>query len=362
MVGNENSCTSCRESVADDQFYVCDSCLGKVHKGCLNLTASEIKCMPLQKRLLLLICTECRKLLARLPYIIKVLDEIKEDVEGLKQRNATQEVVHPSRTYAGAVQGDGVGARGGRVQNIPTLIIKPKNNQDVKQTREEIYRNVNPAELKVGIKSLRTTKQGGVVVKCATERELNIFKEAVGETLGHYEVKVPELKPPKIKIVGYTGQKTAEEIEDSIRRQNDWVGKDDKLKITYMKRRSEKNVMTIFAECSPGLFHTMMDVKRMYIDWERCVIYEDLSVTRCFNCQGFNHKNSTCKSRRACKICSGEHDSSDCQDKIKKCINCVTANSSYRKKYDVNHTADDASCQSYCYQVEMLKSKINYNR
>lgn len=70
MDGNENdkNCFECKSEVNDDHFYRCDSCLRKIHKTCVNLTTSEVRCMPLQKHLLLFICDDCRKLLARMPY------------------------------------------------------------------------------------------------------------------------------------------------------------------------------------------------------------------------------------------------------------------------------------------------------
>lgn len=318
--------------------------------------------MPLQKRMLMLICVGCRKMLARLPFIMGVLDEIRGDIRELKGRNsAVGELKSPSMSYAAALQSDGGNVSGGRLRNTPTLIIKPRNGQDAKQTQEEVCGSINPAKLKVGIKSLRSTRQGEVVIKCESKRELEILREAAGKSLeGKYEMKIPELKYPRIKICGYTGNKTAAELEDCIREQNEWVEVGDKLEITYVKKREEGSATTVFARCSPTLFNKMMRFKRVCMDWERCVIYEDLTIMRCFCCQGFNHKRAICKGRKTCKNCAGEHDVSTCQSDVRRCGNCQAANALYKTKYKISHAADDPSCPSYGYHIAVLKSKIDY--
>lgn len=88
MDGNEldqNTCIKCKQT-CDEDFYKCDSCLKKIHKECSNLSSSEARCMPLQKRVLLFICEECRKFIARMPYIVKLIEDMKKDIEALKKR------------------------------------------------------------------------------------------------------------------------------------------------------------------------------------------------------------------------------------------------------------------------------------
>lgn len=356
MVGNENVCTACKETVEEDQFYKCDSCFRKVHKNCMNLTASEIKCMPLQKRMLMLICTDCRGLLVRLPYIVELLYEMRKDIKELK----SEKISPGSRSFA-EVLGSASGGVNGVAKNTPTLVFKPKDKQSMKKARQEICRSMDPTKLKVGVKSVKTTKQGNVVIKCATKREIDVLKEAAKTTLGgSYEVEVPKMKLPKIKIAGYTGTKKADELGDCIRNQNSWIDTDDKLEITYLREKKGKNETTILAECSPGLFNKMMKNKRVYIDWERCAVYENLSITRCFKCQGFYHKSSACTRGKICGNCAGEHETADCRSQARKCQNCSSSNLAYKTNYDINHAVNDAICPSYKYHIEVLRSRIDY--
>lgn len=358
----EDRCTACNEKFDSDRYYVCDSCMRKIHMTCMNLTASEAKCMPLQKRMLLLVCNDCRKLLIRLPTVIKVLDEIKQDIREIRNRNQTAENIGiPVKSYADMLT-SGTKNTEERKQSTQTLIIRPKNKQEAKKTQDKIHHSINPTQLKVGISSLRTTKQGAVVLKCPTKQEVGILKEAAENSMGDlYQIEVPKKKLPRVKIIGYTGAKSAGELESAVRGQNNWVDEKDEFKITYLKKLKKKEETTIFAECSPSLFRKMVGMKRVYIDWERCAVYEDLQVIRCFNCQGFYHKGGTCDKRKTCSNCAGEHDRSACQSRVRRCHNCMVANSLHKTEYNTEHAVNDPVCPSYRYHIEVLKSKIDYS-
>lgn len=86
MEGNElddNKCVKCKQTCSEE-YYKCDSCLHKIHKKCANINPSEVRCMPLQKRVLLLICDECRMFMARMPFMMKLLEEMRKDIDAMK--------------------------------------------------------------------------------------------------------------------------------------------------------------------------------------------------------------------------------------------------------------------------------------
>ncbi|CAG9769109.1 unnamed protein product [Ceutorhynchus assimilis] len=63
-------------------------------------------------------------------------------------------------------------------QNIPDVNIKPKIPQDVQQTKNDITININPNELKIGIKKLKPTKSGAILIKYVNKREVDVLKAA----------------------------------------------------------------------------------------------------------------------------------------------------------------------------------------
>lgn len=355
MEGNEN-CMKCRATIKDDQAYKCDSCLQRIHKECSGMSASEAKCMPLQRRLLLFVCEDCRGLLARMPYMIKMLEEIRKDIDILKHNDSAGDKTQ--RSFADIVRhmpGEN------RSSNLPTLVVRPKSQQTAAKTRRDIESGVDPAKLKVGIKNLRNTKNGNVVIRCSTREDVELLKEATEQSLkGDYTVEETKLRSPRVKVVNYNAGKNKDEIEESLRKQNSWITLEDQLHVTYIGKNRNRDTSTVFIEVSPGLFSKMISFKKVYIGWERYPVFEDLDIMRCFKCQGFYHKGGSCDKKQKCGKCAGEHDTRECRSQIKKCVNCVSANERFRTQYAIEHTTSDPGCPSVKYHTEILKSRINY--
>lgn len=363
-------CTVCKKTKQPTKdlrspCFSCDGCRNLICAECSELSASEVRCMILQKRTLEYKCKKCKnfdtfnllqngihdkeKIIQDQEEIIRLL---KEKISGLEQNYAAQP------TFAEVLKEK---KDDRKLENIPPLVIKPKIHQDTKITQEDIRRYVKPSEIKVGIKNMHTAKMGSVVIKCSSKQEIDALKLAVSETLGErYEVRIPELRKPRVKIVGYKGQLNEVQIEQAIRRQNDWICDSDRLSVKYLKQWAQKDTATIYAECSATLFHKMIQKSKICIGWERFSVFEDLDVPKCFKCQGFFHKSSTCVNKRSCSICTEDHDRKDCPNLTKKCQSCKIANDKFNTKYDLNHSSSDKDCPSLKYHMDSLRSRINY--
>lgn len=368
MEGNEllNGCSNCKQTIGHDGGYVCDLCMLKIHKTCASLQPSEIKCMPLQKRSLLIVCNTCREYLSRTRFMVQMFEEMKNEIVQLKEEVCKLRETNSLKTcggegiytYSGALTS---GKKDSGFPQLPTLIIKPKRAQSESMTRKEVQSKINPSKLKVGINNLRATKRGELIVKCRTQEELEVLKNVTEKSLaGDYTVDIPKLKSPKIKVVGYKGGGDKTEIEDNIRNQNEWIRPGDDFEITYIKEIRSKNCSTIFITCSPGMYTMALRAGRLCIGWERCQVYEDLGLLRCFKCQGYYHKSSVCNGSIACGKCAGDHDTSSCKSLSRKCVNCSAANGNYGTNYSTDHAASDAKCPSSVYHMKILRSKINY--
>lgn len=357
---DEIVCLQCKEIVNNDDYYGCDCCLEKIHKACSSLGGSEIKCMPLQRRVLMFICEKCKAYLARMPYMVKVIEEMRDEIVDMRKSISSMQ---QKESYAQKLKSSINPAEKKKTfSNAPTLIIKPKTPQSYDRTKEDLQQKVSPVQLKVGIKSLKGTKHGGAVVKCTGKQEMELIRnEAEKQLRDQYVIETPKLKLPRAKIIGYTGNKSAEALVESIIQQNNWIQPDsDKLRVTYVRENRKKRQSTIFVECSPTLFAKMMKQNKVCIDWERLPVYEDLSVVRCYICQGFHHKAGSCSSERVCGVCAAAHDTVTCQSRTKACGNCIAANNRYNTRYDTNHAAVDKICPSANYHLEILRSRIDY--
>lgn len=370
MDGNElDKCPNCTKTVnKNDQFYPCDLCLLNVHKNCANLSPSEVKCMPLQKRLLTFLCQECKKFLGRTSDIYNIIEEMRNEIKEVKtnlneltnklhEQKPVQETNLNIKSYSQVLKNETYTFNAQQ----PTLIIKPKSKQDTEKAKTDIKTKINPGNLKVGIKNMKTTKQGSVILKCNSKQEIETIKNAAESSLGdNYTIEIPKKRTPKVKIIGYTGNSAIKEIEENIRNQNQWIEPDDTYKVDYIHKIKNRNCSKIFLDCCPKLFSKLMNKKKVCINWERYPVYEDLNITRCFTCQGYNHKSNKCNKKQVCEYCAGEHYNNMCTKQYRKCNNCAMANIQFHKQYDTDHTASDPNCPSTRYHIEIMRSRINY--
>lgn len=355
----DDSCPKCKEPVLDDDpVYRCDSCFVRIHRNCSGLSPSEIKVMPTQKRLLLFICDGCKKLIARMPYMVGMLQDIKRDVDMLKAR-APEDAVSSKESYAGALKSEEDGTD--RKSNWPALIVRPKVQQNADKTKSDVQSGVDPNNLQIGVRSVKTVSNGGVVIKCTTRREVDSLRQAAEVGLGDgYTVQALNLRSPRMKIVNYRGDRSEQEIEQCIRRQNSWISIEDELSVKYIRKSRDGSTSTVFMQVSPSVFKKAMKMKRVFIDWDSCPIFEDLSVVRCFNCQGYFHKSTSCRKEKVCGKCTEQHETKQCRAQIERCVNCVLANDRFKMQYATNHLTSDPSCSCTKYHTEVLRSRVNY--
>ena len=89
-------------------------------------------------------------------------------------------------------------------------------------------------------------------------------------------------------------------------------------------------------------FIAIMNDGYLNVGWDRCKVYEDLKVMRCFNCSGFNHKSAQCPME------AENHNSTACESNETSCINYVKAAANFNiDDLDVKHAAWDRNCPWY---------------
>ena len=71
---------------------------------------------------------------------------------------------------------------------------------------------------------------------------------------------------------------------------------------------------------------------------------------RCFKCQKFGHGISACRGQITCAHCGEYHNTEDCKNTIKKCVNCSEA-----------HSASSKQCAQWQLQVKVNQIKYTQN-
>lgn len=248
----------------------------------------------------------------------------------------------------------------------PIVIIKPKNHEQKNiKTQEDIKNNIDPVD--VGVAGIKNFKKGSVIVELKnTEATKKIQKEVITKLGDRYEVDIPKPKYPTIKVVGITDKYTAEEIENKIRMQNEYKDKEkSKISVKFIKENKKSsgyNNFTVFIEVDGKTHSKMLEETKINIGWNRCAVYDHLSVLRCFNCNGYRHKAGDCKNKKSCGKCSNAHDTSECKENIDKikCVNCKLSNDKLSLNLNDNHHAWSKECPIYKRNIESEKRKIDF--
>lgn len=277
---------------------------------------------------------------------VEVLKNIVSKLNG----NATGEIVGQTRGNSYADQLSSV------------VIVKPKDDsQSSSKTKEVLKEKVNPIESQVS--GIRKAAKGAVIIECSNKKVSENLKTAVASSLGDsYEVKLPAKKKPKFKLCGMSEKFTEEQMINYLIKQNECLKNESELKvlktIEKIDKFKNKNYEAI-VETDTESFARIMNVDKVFINWDSCKVFEYVSLVRCFKCLGFNHFSKECTRDLACKFCGGKHDSKACNVQNYKCINCMYYVNELKMQLDINHHAFSNECKVLQRKYEEQRKKID---
>ena len=220
---------------------------------------------------------------------------------------------------------------------------------------------------KFKVTGLKHGNDGTVIIKCAdivgTEGSLNEATQLLGND---YTVSRPKRKLPRLKIINIHERLTKEQIYECIIKQNPCINDQSELKVLHIsehKSTSDVTIHTAYIEVKGSCFKEIVSVGYLNIGWNRCRVFEDVKVMRCYKCSGFNHKMESCsKPDPSCAKCADQHFTKDCKSESNKCVNCIFAvNSLKLEDINIMHPSWDRECPSYGRVLKLAQSKIAYN-
>ena len=154
-------------------------------------------------------------------------------------------------------------------------------------------------------------------------------------------------------------EKSDEEIMTILKKQNETLNNDINLKIKKRITIENRESWSMILELDDMTHQQLLERGLLYLGWQRCKIFDSTNVRRCFNCWGYGHKQKTCKKDIVCNHCAEKHESKDCKNKVKKCINCMNQKQKFNlKDLKTNHEATDRKCPHY---LRILKKLTTQN-
>lgn len=381
-------CFKCEGDIeADENYFECDACTTTFHLKCVGVTKQEYNAREKSNRMRLL-CDECnlnnpmsiveRNVSTLLKYIHKLDLVLQNQVLAISNNADTmkrmEEQINTMRNEIKSISvrdertNDNTNQRPTahsfaevlRSSILPTVVIKPKQDkQKCEATLQRVRENIVGSELLV--RDTKNIRGGGIVISCANAADTMKMKQLIDQNIGNdYDVCLPEIKKPRVKISNISSELTSDEILNDVMNKNDFL-RDATIQIKKVMKDKHKDTQDVVAEVDCKSFESMMIARKLFIGWRRCNVVEHIYLKRCFKCCGFSHIASECQHNIACSKCAGSHKSGDCDGKQYLCVNCSAANGKYGLNLATNHHAWSRNCCVLQKRIAKLKEFIQYN-
>lgn len=241
------------------------------------------------------------------------------------------------------------------------LVVKSKETQkDVKEVKKDLRNKIDPTEMGVGVSMGRVTRKGGLILNCDSNQEISSIQSEIQDKLGDgYEVERPKTLQHRIKVVGV--DESDFETDDSamiskLIKQNDILNVDNSFNMRIMRKtKVVKSKFNLIIELDQNTYSSVISKGKINIGWNRCPVYNEYGIVRCFKCCKYGHFIKDCKEKQVCPKCSEEHILNVCHSNVAKCSNCVLSNKKYGMSLNVEHTTWDRSKCETLKRIENLQ-------
>ena len=270
----------------------------------------------------------------------------------------------PVLTYAGAAttaqsrSGNGPPRQnmGKTTAESTTVFLKPKSPTKIEELKTKFTASCNPAQEKIKIKSLRSTKGGLLVVECHHESDRKKI-EASAKLADKFQVEKPKKRKPMLILYEVDSTLREDDLKKAIMEQNlDGKIKGEDLELRFRTGPRNKPTTNWVIEVSPELRQNILNQGRVYVGYTGLKAKDFLQVARCAKCKDLGHVQKHCPGEERCGHCGGkDHGKESCPDKQKpaRCIPC----SNKGKKCTKPNTKE---CPSHGMALKRLQDRTDY--
>lgn len=360
MNGNEQNCLKCGKEIVED-YYQCDVCTKKIHIECSKLSSSEVRCMPLQKRLLIFSCDNCKEVIKGIPKLLLLMEDVKKQLEYVKNQNS--QITPPLPTMSTKKYSEVV-----RKTQEEVIVVIPKDKkQDSTTTKKDIEEQIDPSTIGAQVSRVKYIRDGGVAISCTKREDINKISQNITQKMNNkYEIKVPEKKNPKLKIINLEKKMTENQdiLLENIVLQNgittDEGNKSMKVIKIYEDKRKKSN--TVILEVDLNTYKQISRREVLHIGWRKCRFFDYVNIIQCYKCWKFGHMSGECtNSDVICPKCSENHKIEVCKSSNEICVNCKYAKEVLKMPHiDFLHTAFNRKCESYQRIFQQLQTRVEY--
>ncbi|KAG7196583.1 hypothetical protein KM043_014480, partial [Ampulex compressa] len=253
-------------------------------------------------------------------------------------------------------------------QQAPTrneILIRPADAEKFttsEATKKAIMSIINPAAEKIGIKSVRMTRDKGVIIEAIKPEHIKVFTSNGRLQEAGLVASRPTGERPRLIVYDVPSDLKESEVTRSIAAQNSLNLQEDEavqhMRALFKTGERGKDTVNWVLEVAPEIRRKILAKERVNIGWMSCKVRDHLQVSRCFKCQSYGHIAKHCKAaEEICKQCSKSgHRGSDCPEADKKAV-CINCKKSHR---EFHHKAGSKKCPSHVAALERKAANIHY--
>ena len=201
---------------------------------------------------------------------------------------------------------------------------------------------------------------GGVQIECKSKNDVvKLQKKAVLELGEDYTITIPSRRNPKFRVTNLSENQTDVDIIASIKQHKE-LTKNAEMRVVHIFEVSNNETYGAIIELDPKSFNVLIREKKITVGSDICDVTECLSVLRCYRCCSYYHKSNTCRNKRACLRCGGEHLAKECKGTKTECINCKMVAERRNVNIDWYHPAWSKSCTIFQKNIERERLRTVY--
>lgn len=262
---------------------------------------------------------------------------------------------------------------------VRTVEIKVTNRNDELSSnniKSAILKEISPSKLKVQIFSLRPGMKC-VYMKVRNQEQAQIITSEIENKMPLFDSEIVQKIDPCIKVVNINKATATDELIQIIIRQNHEVFQnienvEEKMKILTQHRSKFGDLYHAVIRLSADMWKSVLEHGYLYVEHNRCKVFEYIPVTICYKCNGYSHLAKDCKVENdVCSFCSGPHHFKVCPNSNDISQLCCPSCSTYNEKIknfnnqsnlnrSTDHKSNSTQCPSFVRMTNIIKMKTNY--